>query len=134
MHAAESIHAIQTDINTVHNHELTAIWKEMAPKVGNSSLLNLLAQEDLKSNEIYYHHHCYNDMVRNCEKLETDEPIMGVKWKKAAIFNSIVSYILDAETENPGSSFAVRELTIQCMLNSYKYMGYKKTQHVLQKG
>ena len=98
----------------------------MAPKVGNSSLLNLLAQEDLKSNEIYYHRHCYNDMVRNCEKLETDEPIMGAKWKKTVVFNSIVSYILDVETENTDSSFAVRELTIQCMFNSYKYMGYKK--------
>ena len=49
-------------------------------------------------------------MVRNCEKLETDESKMDVKWKKAAIFDSIVSHILDAEAENPGSSFAAREL------------------------
>ena len=35
---------------------------------------------------------------------------MDVKWKKAAIFNSIVSHILDVETENPGSPFAAREL------------------------
>ena len=44
--------------------------------------------------------HCYNEMVRNCEKLETDESIMDVKWKKAAIFDSVVSHILDAEAEN----------------------------------
>ena len=45
-------------------------------------------QEDLASNEIYYQRHCYNDMVRNCEKLETDDSIMDVKWRKAAIFDS----------------------------------------------
>ena len=49
-------------------------------------------------------------MVRNCEELETDEPIMDAKWKKAAIFDSVVSHILDAEAENPGSSFTAREL------------------------
>ena len=76
----------------------------MAAKVGNSFLLNLLVQGDLVSNEIYYQCHCYNDMVRNCEKLQTDKSIMAVKWKKAAIF-------LDAEVENPGSSFAARELS-----------------------
>ena len=82
----------------------------MAAKVGNSPLLNLLAQGDLVSNEIYYHRHSYNDMVRNYEKLETYESIMDVKWKKAAIFDSIVSHVLEAEAENPGSSFAAREL------------------------
>ena len=35
---------------------------------------------------------------------------MDVEWKNAAIFDSIVSHILDAEAENPGSSFAAREL------------------------
>ena len=110
LHAAGSLHATQTDINTDHDHELRIKWKEMAAKVGNLSLLNLLVQGDLASNEIYYHCHCHNDMVRNCEKLETDESMMDVKWKKAAIFNSIVSHILDAEAENPGSSFAAREL------------------------
>ena len=82
----------------------------MAARVGNSSLLNLLAQGDFASNEIYYNRYCYNDMVRNCEKLEIDESITDVKWKKAAIFDSIVSHISDAEAENPGSSFAAREL------------------------
>ena len=81
----------------------------MAAKVGKSSLLNLLAQEDLESNEIYYHRHYYNYMAQNCEKLGTDESIMDFKWKKAAIFASKVSHILDAEEENPGSSFATRE-------------------------
>ena len=110
LHAAGSLRATQADINTVHNHELTTKQKEMAAKVGNSPLFNLLAQGDLASNEIYYHRHCYNDMVRNCEKLETGESIMDVKCKKAAIFDSIVSHILDAEAENPGSSFAARQL------------------------
>ena len=82
----------------------------MAAKVGNSSLLNLLVQGALASNEIYYHRHYYNDMVRNCEKLETDESIIDVKWKKAAGFDSIESHILDAEAENLGSSFTAREL------------------------
>ena len=109
LHAAGSLHATQTDINIDHNHELTIKWKEMAAKVGNSSLLNLLAQG------IYHHRHCYNNMVRNCEKLETDELIMDVKWKKAAIFDSIVSHVLDAEAENPGSSFAARELNSMCV-------------------
>ena len=77
LHAGGSLHATQTDINTVHNHELTYKWKQMAAKFGNSSLLNLLAQEDLASNEIYYRRHCYNDIVQNCE---TDESIMQVKW------------------------------------------------------
>ena len=48
LHAPGSLHATQTDINTVHNHELTIKWKEMAAKVGNSSLLNLLAQGILR--------------------------------------------------------------------------------------
>ena len=43
LHAPGSLHATQTDINAVHNHELTIKWKEMAAKVGNLSLLNLLA-------------------------------------------------------------------------------------------
>ena len=81
----------------------------MAAKIGNSPLLNLLAQGDLVSNEIYYHRHSYDDMVRNYEKLETYESIMDVKWKKAAIFDSMVLHILDAEAENPGSSFAARD-------------------------
>ena len=55
-------------------------------KVGNSSLFNLLEQGGLMSNEIYYHRHCYNNMVQNCEKLETDESIMDVKWKKGSYF------------------------------------------------
>ena len=63
LHAAGSLHATQTDINTDHNHELTIKWKEMTTKVEYSCLLNLLAQGDLASNEIYYHRHCYNDMV-----------------------------------------------------------------------
>ena len=63
LHTAGSLHTTQTDINTDHNHELTIKWKEMAVKIGNSSLLNLLAQGDLASNEIYYHRHYYNDMV-----------------------------------------------------------------------
>ena len=110
LHGVGSLHATQTDINTDNNHELTTKWKNMAAKVGNSSLLNLLAQGDLASNEIYYHRRCYSDMVRYCEKLEKDESIMGVKWKKAAIFDSIVSHNLDAEAENPGSTFAARKL------------------------
>ena len=52
LHAAGSLHATQTDINTGRNHELTIKWKEMAAKVRNSSLLNLLAQGDHASNEI----------------------------------------------------------------------------------
>ena len=38
LHAAGSLHATQTDMNTDHNHELTIKGKEMAAKVGNSSL------------------------------------------------------------------------------------------------
>ena len=110
LHAIGSPHATQTNINTDHNHKLAIKWKEMAAKVGNSSPFNLIAQKDLASNEIYYHRHCYNAMVRNCEKFETDELILDVKWKKSAIFDSIVSHILDAEAENPGSSFPAREL------------------------
>ena len=49
-------------------------------------------------------------MVQYCEKLEKDESIMDVKWKKAAIFDSIVSHNLDAEAENPGPTFAARKL------------------------
>ena len=107
LHASGSLHATQTEINTVHNRELTIKSKEMTAKVGNLSLLSLLAQEDLASNKIYYHRQWYNDMVRSCEKLETDESIMDVKWKKAAIFDST---ILDAEAESPSSSFAAREI------------------------
>ena len=44
LHAAGSLHATQTDINTDHNHEFTIKWKETAAKVGNSSLFNLLVQ------------------------------------------------------------------------------------------
>ena len=37
---------------------------------------------------------------------------MDIKWKKAAIFDSIVGHILDAEAENPGSTSAARELNL----------------------
>ena len=63
LHATGSLHATQTDINTDHNHKLASKWKEMAAKVGNSSLLNLIPQGDLTSNKIYYHRHCYNEIV-----------------------------------------------------------------------
>ena len=63
LHAAGSLQAPQTDINTFHNHKLTIKWEEMAPKVGNLSLLNLLALVNLALNEVYYHHHCYDNMV-----------------------------------------------------------------------
>ena len=96
LHAAGSLHVTQTDINTDHNHKLTIKWKKMAAKVGNSSLLNLLTQGDLAWNEIYYHRHCYN-LVQNNEKLKKDESIMDLKWKKRAIFEGILSHILDAE-------------------------------------
>ena len=112
LHAAGSLHTTQTDINTDHNHKLTIKWKEMTAKVEYLCLLNLLAQGDLASNEIYYHLHCYNDMVQNCEKLETDESIMDIKWKNAGIFDRIVSHILDAEAENPGSTSAAREFNL----------------------
>ena len=37
---------------------------------------------------------------------------MDIKWKKAAIFDSIVGHILDAEAENPGSTSAAWELNL----------------------
>ena len=60
---------------------------------------------------------------------------MDIKWKKAAIFDNIVSHILDAEAENPGSTSAARKLNLihveQLQINGYKK---RSIQHVLQKG
>ena len=56
LHAAGSLHATKSDCNITHNNELTEKWKEMAAKVGNTSLLCFLSQGDLAANETYYHH------------------------------------------------------------------------------
>ena len=51
------------------------------------------------------------------------------------LFDSIVSHILDAEAESPGSSFAARELN-SMYVEQLQIHGIqeKVTQHVLQKG
>ena len=72
--------------------------KEIATKVGNTFLLNQLSMGDLKTNELYYHHCCYTEMVRECEAIEMDTSKIDTKWIKAATFDNILSHIIDAES------------------------------------
>ena len=85
----------------------------MALKTGNESLLiNLSSGGDASSNELYYHGHCnhalWNDTIR-IEREQSSAVIEG-KWKRAQSFNSIISYIHEQHSIDPGSTFAVKDL------------------------
>ena len=66
------MHASKKDVNAALFKKQTKILKEMATKVGKTFLLNQLSMGDLKTNELYYHHCCYTEMVRECEAIEAD--------------------------------------------------------------
>ena len=126
LHSAGSFHATQKHVNDKHNEEQTAKWKEMALKLENSFLLNLLSTGSLASNELYYHIECRNNMVRNYQKLiEGDSPGMENKWKKAVVFDRIVSDVLDTEAENPGTPFSAKELNVR-YVNLLESQGIKE--------
>ena len=108
--AAGTMHATKTDVNAEHIKKQTKKFKEMTMKVGNTFLLNELSLGDLKTNELYYHHCCYTNLVRECEAIDADTSIIDTNWLKAATFDNILSHIINAEVENPGSTFSARAL------------------------
>ena len=61
---AGTMHATKTDVNTEHIKKQTKKLRDMAMKVWNTFLLNELSMGDLKTNELYYHHCCYTNLVR----------------------------------------------------------------------
>lgn len=49
LHAVRSCHATQINTDNLHKAKLTAEWKLMVPKTGNSSFLSLLFKFDFVS-------------------------------------------------------------------------------------
>ena len=41
---------------------------------------------------------------------EKDSVVIDNKWRKAVVFDNTVNYVMEKEAENPGSSFAAKEL------------------------
>ena len=111
LHAAGSLHATKNDVNAKHNNEMTNQWRSMALKVGNESVLSLLSNGDVASNELYYHGTRNNAMWNECSKIDRmNDKELENNWKKAQSFHNVVNYVVEKEAVDPGSIFVVKEL------------------------
>ena len=63
-------------------------------------------------------------MVNECERIddENDQQFMEKKWKKAEAFDKVLNYVIETETDAPGSSFVVQELN-DMYINDLKIYG-----------
>ena len=83
----------------------------MALKVGNESLLSLLSNGDVASNELYYHGNCNISMWNECIRIDqANDKEMENIWKKAQAFDNVVNYVIEKEAVDPGSVFTVKKL------------------------
>ena len=84
----------------------------MALKVGNEALLNLLSTGDASSNELHYHAQSKNDLSNQCIKIDKESSSRNIetKWRQAHAFERIVSFVLEQETVEPGTTFVVKDL------------------------
>ena len=85
----------------------------MAVKVGNENLLiHLSSGVDFSSNVLYYHAQCNRDLWNQCVKIDKMQSSDAIekKWRQEQVFDSIVSYIFEQETVDPGSTHVVKEL------------------------
>ena len=102
----------------------------MALKVGNEALLNLLSTGDASSNELYYHAQSKNDLSNQCIKIDKESSSRNIetKWRQAHAFESIVSFVLEQETVEPGTNFVVKDLYELYVENLKSFGIEKKTQ------
>ena len=91
----------------------------MALKVGNETLLNHLSTGDASSNELYYHAECNKSLWNQCIKIDKENSSHDIemKWRRMQVYESIVSFVLEQEAIEPGSTFVVKDLNEQYIEN-----------------
>ena len=107
-----SFHVTKRSVNAKHNKEVTENWKSMALKVANKKFLSLLPTGEVCSNELYYHAKCYKSLWNQCIKInkENNSHDIEMKWRRVQVYESIVSFVLEQEVIEPGSTFIVKDL------------------------
>lgn len=130
LHARGSFHASKWNVNKKENDHATSSWRSMALKVGNNILLNHLSSGDASSNELFYHAQCNNDLYNKCIKIDKENSSYNIesKWRRAQAFESIVSYVIEQETIEPGSTFVVKDLNELYVDNLTSFGIEEKTQ------
>ena len=130
LHARGSFHATKQNVNTQQNRDATESWRSMALKVGNEALLNLLSTGDTSSNELYYHAKCKNDLWNQYTKIYKENSCHNIetKWRWAQAFESIVSFMLEQETVELGTTFVVKDLNELYIENLKSFGIEEKTQ------
>ena len=98
-------------MNAKHK-DVTENWKSIALKVGNEALLNHLSTGDASSNELYYHAKCLKSLWKQCFKIDKENNSYDVemKWRRVQAYESSVSFVLEQEAIEPGSTFVVKDL------------------------
>ena len=111
LHARGSFHATKRSVNAKHK-DVTENWKSIALKVGNEALLNHLSTGDASSNELYYHAKCLKSLWKQCFKIDKENNSYDVemKWRRVQAYESSVSFVLEQEAIEPGSTFVVKDL------------------------
>ena len=109
--ARGSLHATKRSVNAKHK-EVTENWKFIALKVGNKTLLNHLSTGDASSNESYYHAKCNKSLWNRCIKIdkENNSHDIEMKWRRVQAYEGFVSFVLEQEAIEPGSTFVAKGL------------------------
>ena len=130
LHARGSFHASKRSTNRENNCSATERWKSMALKVGNETLLKHLSTGDASSNELFYHSQCNKDLYNQCIKIDKENSSRDIetKWRRAQAFESIVSFLLEQEAVEPGSTFGVKDLNKLYIENLKSFGIEEKTQ------
>lgn len=112
LHASGSFHATKRNVNAKHNEKATENWKSMALKAGNEVLLSNLSSGDASSNELYYYAECNMSLWNECIKIDKENSSHDIetKWRRAQAFESIKSFVLEQEADEPSSTFLVKDL------------------------
>ena len=130
LHARGSFHASKHSVDVKHNREVTENWKSMALKAGNETLLKHLSSGDASSNELYYHAECNNALWNQCIKIDKENSSENIemKWRRAQAYESIISFMLEQEAIEPGSTFVVMDLNELYIENLKSFGIEEKTQ------
>ena len=123
LHARGSFHATKRNVNTQQNSNATESWRSMARKVGNEAILNLLPIGDASSNELYY-------LWNQCIKINKESRSRNIetKWRRAQAFESIINFVLEQETVEPGTTFVAKDLNELYVKNLKSFAIKEKTQ------
>ena len=129
-HARGSFHATKRNVNTQQNSNATESWRSMELKVCNEALLNLLSTRDASSSELYYQAQCNNDLWNQRIKIDKESSSRNIetKWRRAQAFESIVGFVLEQETVEPGTNFVVKDLNELYVENLKSFGIEEKTQ------